>query len=227
MTITEIRVKLVGSNEERLRAFCSVTLEGCFVIRDLKVIDGASGPFVAMPSRKLSDRCPKCSGKNHLRAKFCNECGARLDPNRAPRDEEGRIKLHADVAHPINAAGREQIQREVIEAYERECEAAEEPGYESREVDFDDLREPGFDEFVAGISESMQMRRAGAGADAEAQSGSQRVTRPAQDKRHDRPGGRQKADANAVCGGRPIEPVERGANRRPPTDEDPFSAGIL
>lgn len=225
MTITEIRVKLVGSNEERLRAFCSVTLEGCFVIRDLKVIDGASGPFVAMPSRKLSDRCPKCGGKNHLRAKFCNECGARLDPNRAPRDGEGRIKLHADVAHPINAAGREQIQREVIEAYERECEAAEQPGYESREVDFDDLREPGFDEFVAGISESMQMRRAG--ADADGQSESHRVTRPAQDKRHDRSGGRQKADANAVCSGRPNEPVERGANRRPPTDEDPFSAGIL
>lgn len=227
MTITEIRVKLVGSNEERLRAFCSVTLEGCFVIRDLKVIDGASGPFVAMPSRKLSDRCPKCSGKNHLRAKYCNECGARLDPNRAPRDDEGRIKLHADVAHPINAAGREQIQREVIEAYERECEAAEEPGYESREVDFDDLHEPGFDEFVAGINESMQKRRVGANAEADSPSDSHRVTRPALEKRHERSGEQKKADANTVCTGRPNEPVERGANRRPPNGEDPFSAGIL
>ncbi len=62
MNITEIRVKLVGGNAERLRAFCSMTLDGDFVIRDLKVIDGTNGPFVAMPSRKLTDRCPKCGG---------------------------------------------------------------------------------------------------------------------------------------------------------------------
>ncbi|MFQ5502538.1 MAG: septation protein SpoVG family protein [Phycisphaerae bacterium] len=122
MNITEVRVKMVSDGTERLRAFCSVTLDDAFVIRDLKVIDGADGPFVAMPSRKLSDRCSKCGNKNHLRARFCNECGGKLNENRAPRDAQGRVKLHADVAHPINAECREQIQAAVIEAFTEEVE---------------------------------------------------------------------------------------------------------
>ncbi len=122
MNITEVRVKMVSDGTERLRAFCSVTLDDAFVIRDLKVIDGTDGPFVAMPSRKLSDRCPKCSNKNHLRARFCNECGGKLNENRAPRDAQGRVKLHADVAHPINAECRERIQAAVIEAFTEEVD---------------------------------------------------------------------------------------------------------
>ena len=53
---------------ERLKAFCSITFDNCFVIRDLKIIDGSNGPFVAMPSRKLTAHCPGCGMKNHLRA---------------------------------------------------------------------------------------------------------------------------------------------------------------
>ena len=79
MQISEIRVKLVEKRNDRLKAFCSVTFDDDFVIRDLKIIEGASGYFVAMPSRKISDRCPNCRCKNHLRAKFCNECGKRLE----------------------------------------------------------------------------------------------------------------------------------------------------
>ncbi|MBN2562733.1 MAG: SpoVG family protein [Phycisphaerae bacterium] len=138
MNITEIRVKLVNDKTERLRAFCSVTLDGEFVIRDLKVIEGTSGPFVAMPSRKLADRCRKCGCKNHLRARHCNECGARLNENRAPRDPAGRAKLHADVAHPINAACREQLQDAVTEAYRSEMEEAKRPGYQPSLLDHDD-----------------------------------------------------------------------------------------
>ena len=78
MEITEIRIKLMDDPSERLQAFCSITFDGSFVIRDLKIIQGTKGSFVAMPSRKLTDRCPKCSAKNHVRARFCNECGARL-----------------------------------------------------------------------------------------------------------------------------------------------------
>ena len=51
--ITEVRVFPV--NEDKLKAFASVTFDGCFVIRDLKIIDGASGFFVAMPSKKMKD----------------------------------------------------------------------------------------------------------------------------------------------------------------------------
>ncbi len=140
MEITEVRVKLVERSSERLRAFCSITLDGDFVIRDLKIIDGASGVFVAMPSRKLSDRCTRCGNKNHLRAKFCNECGQKLNENRAPKDAQGRAKLHADVAHPINAACRERIQNAVVEAYQAELERSRQPGYKPSAVDeFEDF----------------------------------------------------------------------------------------
>jgi len=138
MNITEIRVKMVGDGSDRLRAFCSVTFDGAFVVRDLKVIDGTSGPFVAMPSRKLSDRCVRCGNKNHLRAQFCNECGSKLDENRAPSDERGRIKLHADIAHPINAECRNLVEDAVIEAFEEELALSKQPGYKPEGGGFDD-----------------------------------------------------------------------------------------
>ncbi len=136
MEITEVRVKLVGNDSDRLKAFCSITLDGDFVVRDLKVIDGVSGEFVAMPSRKLTDRCRRCGCKNHLRAKFCNECGNELPEIRAGKDAQGRAKLHADVAHPINSECRARIQAAVVEAFHEEVERAKEPGYEP--VDLDD-----------------------------------------------------------------------------------------
>ena len=51
MTITEVRIKLCEENNERLLAFCSVTFNNAFVVRDLKIIEGTRGTFVAMPSR--------------------------------------------------------------------------------------------------------------------------------------------------------------------------------
>src|ERR1041384_5034078 len=117
---------------ERLQAFCSITFDDAFVVRDLKIIGGASGPFVAMPSRKLTAHCPQCGCKNHLRASFCNQCGLRLNADRAARDAEGRAKLYADIAHPINSACREMIQNRVIAEYRSELERAKQPGYVSK-----------------------------------------------------------------------------------------------
>ncbi|GIW87428.1 MAG: stage V sporulation protein G [Isosphaeraceae bacterium] len=142
MEITEVRIKLMEDNSgsnERLQAFCSITFDDMFVIRDLKIIEGAKGFFVAMPSRKLSDRCSHCGTKNHLRSRFCNHCGSRLDENRALRDSDGRAKLHADIAHPINSACREKIQNAVLASYAEELERSKLPGYVSRYDDFDDL----------------------------------------------------------------------------------------
>ena len=51
--ITEVRVSL--RNDEKLKAFVSITLNNAFVIRGLKVIRGNTGLFVAMPSRKRPD----------------------------------------------------------------------------------------------------------------------------------------------------------------------------
>ena len=137
MQITEVRIKLMEEPGERLKAFCSITFDDCFVIRDLKIIEGTNGPFVAMPSRKLTSHCPKCSTKNHLRASFCNQCGGRLSEDRAVKDADGRAKLYADIAHPINAECREMIQERVISEFHEERERAREPGYVSRYDDFD------------------------------------------------------------------------------------------
>jgi len=53
MDITEVKVFPV--NEDRLKAYVSITLDHCFVIRDLKIIEGTGGLFVAMPSKKRKD----------------------------------------------------------------------------------------------------------------------------------------------------------------------------
>jgi stage V sporulation protein G len=135
--ITEVRIKLMDEPGERLKAFCSITFDDCFVVRDLKIIEGTNGPFVAMPSRKLTSHCPKCGTKNHLRAAHCNQCGARLEDGRAPKDADGRAKLYADIAHPINSDCREMIQEVVIREYFEEIERAKQPGYISRYDDFD------------------------------------------------------------------------------------------
>ena len=136
MEITEVRIKLMDDASDRLRAFCSVTLDDCFVVRDLKIIEGTNGPFVAMPSRKLTSHCPQCGCKNHLRGAYCNQCGLRLKDDLAIRDQEGRVKLYADIAHPINSQCREQIQDRVLEEYDAEVQRSEQPDYISRYDDY-------------------------------------------------------------------------------------------
>jgi stage V sporulation protein G len=132
MEITEVRVKLMTDSDDRLQGFCSITFDNSFVVRDLKIIEGSNGPFVAMPSRKLTSHCSTCGAKNHLRAGFCNHCGARQRDDRAPRDSEGRAKLYADIAHPINSTCREMIQVRVIMEYQAERERSKQPGYVSK-----------------------------------------------------------------------------------------------
>jgi len=88
MNITDVRVKKVG-NEGKLKAYVSVTFDDSFVVHNLKVIDGQSGIFVAMPSRKTTS---------------------------------GEFK---DVAHPINSAFRQVLQKAVLEAFNTEKEKEE------------------------------------------------------------------------------------------------------
>ena len=133
MEISEVRVKLIDNKDDRLKAFCSLTMDNEFVIRDIKIIEGAKGYFVAMPSRKMSDHCEKCGGKNHLRARYCNNCGAQLPEERAKKDVKGRMKLHADIAHPINAECRKKIQESIIVAFKEEMNKAKEPDYKPPE----------------------------------------------------------------------------------------------
>lgn len=138
MEITDVRIKLVEKSAERLMAFCSITIDNAFVIRDLKLIGGPHGLFVAMPSRKLCIHCGKCNSKNPLKAAFCNACGNKMIRRHLPRNDDGRVRLYADIAHPINAECREFIQDSVLAEYEAEVIKAQEPGYVSRYEAFGD-----------------------------------------------------------------------------------------
>lgn len=81
MNITDVKVYPV--DEDKLKAYVTITLDHCFVIRDLKVIHGASGLFIAMPAKRRKD---------------------------------GTYK---DIAHPLNADTRNQMERTILQEYER------------------------------------------------------------------------------------------------------------
>ena len=52
MKISDVRIRLVDKDDGKLRAVASMTIDDCFVIHDIKIIDGPEDMFVAMPSRK-------------------------------------------------------------------------------------------------------------------------------------------------------------------------------
>jgi len=134
MEITEVRVKLIDSENDRLRAFCSMTIDNCFVVRDIKVIDGIDGLFAAMPSKKVSEHC-RCGAKNYLRANFCSNCGKKLNKTHPEKKGKPRVSPHSDIAHPINTECRDIIQQAVLEAYIAELEKSKQPDYAPPTVD--------------------------------------------------------------------------------------------
>jgi stage V sporulation protein G len=141
MEISDVRVKLIEDAADRLRAVCTVTLDNEFVIRDVKVVSGSNGLFVAMPSRKMSTHCPKCGFKNAVRSKYCNECGGKLPPSDVSEEDNGRTRLHRDIAHPITSSFRERLQTRVLRAYEDEAEASHDPNYKPRAVEVESSEE--------------------------------------------------------------------------------------
>lgn len=206
MEITEVRIKLMEEPSERLKAFCSVTFDNCFVVRDLKIIEGSNGPFVAMPSRKLTSHCPRCRTKNHLRAQYCNQCGASLSSDRMPLDTEGRTKLYADIAHPINSTCREMLQVHVINAYREELELAKQPDYVSR-----------YDDFDVDFSESRPATPS-------------RTSETRIDKAHDQRGAHTPRTGGAsehVAGGGPAPPPKSSYNKPSTSPGGGFGAGIF
>ncbi|MBN1515390.1 septation regulator SpoVG [Candidatus Sumerlaeota bacterium] len=55
MEISDVRVRPYNKADDKLKAFATITFNDCFVVSDLKVIEGNNGLFVAMPSRKRKD----------------------------------------------------------------------------------------------------------------------------------------------------------------------------
>ena|SRR3972149_10004401 len=124
MKITEVRIFEKDNADKKLRAFATITVDGCFVVRDIKIIEGSKGLFVAMPSRRMKEACRYCHHRNVVRSRFCNQCGKPMESGHKVvsegHEEEMRQDEHRDIAHPITVECREYIQKLVLEAYEKE-----------------------------------------------------------------------------------------------------------
>ncbi|MDD5654761.1 MAG: septation protein SpoVG family protein [Candidatus Omnitrophica bacterium] len=124
MEITEVRIFLKDSPDKKLKAYATVTFDNAFVVRNIKVIEGSSGFFIAMPSRKIKQPCPKCGFKNESRSKYCNQCAGALPvASNKPitaLDVENAQSEHKDIAHPITQAFREYLQKKVLEGFDQE-----------------------------------------------------------------------------------------------------------
>lgn len=126
MKITEVRIfPRTEDSDKKLRAFATLTFDQCFVVRDIKIIDGSKGLFVAMPSRRTKEPCPRCRHRNIVRSRYCAQCGTALEsvaakPKSEKDDDAARQSEHRDIAHPITVECREYIQKTVLEAYEKE-----------------------------------------------------------------------------------------------------------
>ncbi len=126
MKITEVRVYKKQDTKNKLRAFCTITIDDSFVVRDIKVIEGSKGLFVAMPSRKQKEPCPACNHLVDLGSKFCSHCGANIEGVASSEAVHGTDKQnqHKDIAHPITLECREYIQKTVLEAYEKDASSS-------------------------------------------------------------------------------------------------------
>ena len=129
MEITDVRVALRESPEKRLKAYATLTFDHCFVVRNVKVIEGKNGLFVAMPSHKPKTVCAQCHFKNDFGGRFCCQCGGPMSPVVRPADIGARAghgpeladnQAHRDIAHPITVEFRQYLQQTILAAYEAE-----------------------------------------------------------------------------------------------------------
>jgi stage V sporulation protein G len=115
MEITEVRISLREHEGRRLKSYATVTFDNSFVVRNIKIIEGNNGLFVAMPARKVKQFCPRCGKKVEMGSKYCSNCGAQIPP---PKESvQNRQSIHQDLAHPINQQFRDYLQSKVLDAY--------------------------------------------------------------------------------------------------------------
>jgi stage V sporulation protein G len=132
MEITEVRVSLSDNTSTRLKAYATITFDNCFVVRNIKIIEGKNGLFVAMPSRKPKAPCPTCHFKNDTNSRYCTQCGTALTRQAGQAAGAGDLEspeaqAHRDIAHPITVEFRQYLQQKVLEAYEAERTRASNP----------------------------------------------------------------------------------------------------
>lgn len=55
MNISDVRIRLTQKDDSKLKAVASITIDECFVVHDIKIIEGTDDLFIAMPSRKTNN----------------------------------------------------------------------------------------------------------------------------------------------------------------------------
>lgn len=121
MDITDVSVKLIQPlRRGRVLCVAAVTFDNSFVVRNIRLLEGPKGYFLAMPSQALTTKCRRCNRKNPIRSNYCNLCGTRLPEEQVPVDPQtGKSRVHQDVAHPIKTELREKIQASIVEEYKK------------------------------------------------------------------------------------------------------------
>lgn len=97
MEISDVKVFLV--DEDKLRAYVTITLEDCFVVRDLKIIQGTTGLFVAMPAKKRKDGTYK-DVAHPLNAEMRDKLEKRVLEEYAKTARNGTANLRVRDTHP-------------------------------------------------------------------------------------------------------------------------------
>lgn len=116
MKITEIRCHLVNGNS-RLRSYIDVIFDDCFIIHEIKILQGKDKPFVVMPDKKITDNCEKCGKPNPLVNEFCGGCGFRIG---MVKKEEDNQPLYEDICHSLSQEFRDYLQNTVLDHYQKE-----------------------------------------------------------------------------------------------------------
>jgi len=98
--ITQVRIFPVG--EDKLKAFVSIIIDDCFVVSDIKIIQGASGLFVSMPSKKRKDGTFR-----DIAHPLNNETRQRIEEQIIARYREVIAQSGGDDSAPIRQLGRE------------------------------------------------------------------------------------------------------------------------
>ena len=148
MKITEVRIFPTESKDGKLKAFATMTFDDWFVVRNVKIIQGNNGLFVAMPSRKAVDPCPKCNFKNVRGSKYCNQCGTQVPMAEVVDENAGKNSgNHMDIAHPITQDCRVYIQDSILEAYKGEG-----AGQKAENTSYQPVREEGLNNAASQFS---------------------------------------------------------------------------
>ena len=122
MKITQIRLSMLPQSSLPVCAYCTVSFDNQLAVHDLRIIRNGSRLFVAMPNRKRTKPCPKCHSPNSVAARFCANCGGAQ--SRRAEDSSHAARPHVDIAHPLTAEFRTEIEQAILAYYQQALQSA-------------------------------------------------------------------------------------------------------